>query len=72
MPIIAFFLSKMGLLSAKFLSKNRRYAILISFIISAMITPPDFISQIILGIPIIILYEICIVIAKTVRGNDNA
>ena len=72
MPIIAYFLSKMDLLSAKFLSKNRRYAVLISFIVSAMITPPDFISQIILGIPIIILYEICIIIAKTVRGNDSA
>ena len=72
MPIVAYFLSKMDLLSAKFLSKNRRYAILISFIVSAMITPPDFISQIILGIPIIILYEICIIIAKTVRGKDSA
>ena len=72
MPIVAFFLSRLGLLSAKFLSKNRRYAILISFVVSAMITPPDFISQIILGIPIIILYEICIIIAKTVSGKNNA
>ena len=72
MPIIAFFLAKLSLLSSDFLSKNRRYAILISFIVSAMITPPDFISQIILGVPIIILYEICILIAKAVgRKNDK-
>ena len=71
MPIIAYFLSKLNLLSSQFLSKNRRYAILICFIVSAMITPPDVISQIILGIPIIILYEICILIAKNVKRKNG-
>ena len=71
MPIIAFFLAKLRILSSNFLSKNRRYAILFAFIISAMITPPDFVSQIILGIPIIILYEICILITRRVRRRDE-
>ena len=71
MPIIAFFLAKLRILNSNFLSKNRRYAILFAFILSAMITPPDFVSQIILGIPIIILYEICILITKRVRRKDE-
>lgn len=68
-PIIAFFLSKIGLINAKLLSKNRRYAILSSFILAAFITPPDVISQIILGLPIIILYELCIIIVKRTKSD---
>lgn len=71
MPIVAYFLAKLKLLSSEFLSKNRRYAILFSFVISAMITPPDIVSQIILGVPIIILYEICILIARSVRKKND-
>ena len=64
MPIIAYFLAKINLLNSNFLKNNRRYAILVSFIISAIITPPDFVSQLLLGIPIIILFEICILIVS--------
>ena len=64
MPIIAYFLAKINVLNSNFLKNNRRYAILVSFIISAIIPPPDFVSQLLLGIPIIILFEICILIVN--------
>ena len=69
LPIIALFLSKLKLISSKTLAGKRKYAILLSFLISAIITPPDVISQIILSIPILILYEISVLICK-VFNND--
>ena len=71
MPIISFFLARLNLISSELLSGNRRYAILGAFILSAIITPPDIVSQIILGLPIILLYEICIIIARLVGRNDR-
>ena len=64
LPILAFFLSKLNLISSKLLSEKRRYAILLSFVLASFITPPDVISQLILAIPIIFLYEICIIITR--------
>ena len=69
LPIISLFLSRLKLINSKTLSGKRKYAILLSFIFSAIITPPDVISQIILSIPILILYEISIIIAKF-SNND--
>ena len=71
LPIIALFLSRLKLINSKILSSKRRYAILVSFIFSAIITPPDIISQVILSIPVIILYEICIIITKIFNKNDE-
>ncbi|OGF59738.1 MAG: twin arginine-targeting protein translocase TatC [Candidatus Fischerbacteria bacterium RBG_13_37_8] len=63
MPVLAFFLAKIGVLHYKFLIKNLKYAILIIFIISAIITPStDAITQTVLAIPMIILYLISIFI----------
>lgn len=70
MPIIAYFLSGIGLVNPKTISKTRRYAFLISFILAAFITPPDVVSQIILALPIVVLYELCIIIVK-IRGRDE-
>ena len=64
LPILAFFLSKLNLISSELLSGKRRYAVLFSFILAAFITPPDIISQLILAIPIILLYEVCIIITR--------
>jgi sec-independent protein translocase protein TatC len=66
LPIVVYFLSKIGLLTAETMKKYRRLAIIIILIISAVITPPDVMSQIILTFPILILYEIGIVIARKV------
>jgi sec-independent protein translocase protein TatC len=65
MPVVFFFLSKVGLINYEFLAKNRKYAILISVIIAAALIPsPDPISQILLASPTYLLYEISIWITK--------
>lgn len=60
MPIAAAFLSAIGLLTPGFLKKNRRYAILIVFIIAAILTPPDAITQLLLATPMMLLYELSV------------
>ncbi len=64
LPIVALFLSKLRLITPRTLSLGRKYAILGSVIISALITPPDIVSQILLSIPILVLYELSILIVK--------
>ncbi|WP_333695604.1 twin-arginine translocase subunit TatC [Flavobacterium sp.] len=66
LPIIIYFLSKLGLITPSFLRKYRKYALVIVLILAAIITPPDVISQIIVTIPIMILYEISILISAVV------
>jgi len=61
MPIFMVFLAKIGLVSVSFLNRNRKYAILINFIIAAILTPtPDIVNQMMMGIPLMILYEISV------------
>ena len=63
-PILAFFLARMGVVNHKFLLKKFKYAVLLAFIISAIITPtPDLVTQTILAVPMIALYVISILIA---------
>ena len=64
LPIASFILAKIGLIDAAFLKKYRRHAIVVILILAAVITPPDILSQIIVSIPIIGLYEIGILVAK--------
>lgn len=60
LPVLSLFLTKIGLLTPQFLRKYRRYAIIIVFIAAALLTPPDPTTQIMLGIPLVILYEVTI------------
>lgn len=71
LPIIIYFLTKMGLVTASSLRTYRRYAIVIILIVAAIITPPDILSQIIVSIPLFILYEISIFIAVFVNRKQN-
>lgn len=64
LPIVAYFLSKIGLITADFLRTYRKHAIVIIFLVSAIVTPPDVVTQILIGIPVIFLYEISIRIAQ--------
>lgn len=64
LPIIIYFLTKMGLVTPEFLKKYRKYALVLVLILAAVITPPDIISQVIVAIPMIILYEASIKISK--------
>jgi sec-independent protein translocase protein TatC len=80
LPVVIFFLARMGVVNYKMLAKNRKFALLSAFLIGAILTPPDVFSQAALALPFIILYEIGIVIAKvfgkrpgdsvTEEGND--
>lgn len=58
LPVVAYIMGKIGLVSSGFLKKYRKHAIVGVLILSAIITPPDMISQIIVSIPILVLYEI--------------
>jgi sec-independent protein translocase protein TatC len=71
LPIIIYFLTKVGLVTPEFLIKYRKYALIIVLILSAIITPPDIASQIIVAIPILILYQVSIYISKIVIKNQT-
>ncbi len=64
LPLVAFYLTKAGIINTKMLASKRRYAILGMFIISAFITPPDVASQLIMVIPMVGLYEVSILITR--------
>jgi len=66
LPIIIYFLTKLGLVTPEFLRTYRKYALVLVLILAAVITPPDIISQVIVAIPMIILYEVSIKISKIV------
>lgn len=66
LPIITYFLTKIGIVTPSFLVKYRKHAIVVIFIIAAIITPPDVFSQALVSIPLLILYEVGIVISRRV------
>jgi len=66
MPVISTFLARFGLLKPEWLAKKRSIAIIIAFVAAAIITPPDPITQILLAIPLILLYEMSIILARVV------
>ena len=71
LPVVTYLLTKIGLFDSAFLKKYRKHAIVIILILAAIITPPDVISQIIVSIPILILYEIGIVVSKRVEKQKS-
>jgi sec-independent protein translocase protein TatC len=71
LPVVTYLLTKIGLFDSAFLKKYRKHAIVIILILAAIITPPDVISQIIVSIPILILYEIGIVVSKRVEKQKK-
>ena len=65
LPMVSYFLSKMGILTPAFMRKYRRHAIVVIFIISAVVTPtPDMVTQTLLALPMILLYEVSIFVSK--------
>ena len=71
LPIIIYFLTRIGVITPEFLKKNRKISLVLVLSLSAIITPPDVVSQIIVSIPILILYEVSIIIAKIVKKNKE-
>ncbi|MDA3898247.1 MAG: twin-arginine translocase subunit TatC [Desulfobacteraceae bacterium] len=64
LPLVITFLARIGLVTVDFLKANRKYAVLIFFIGSAILTPPDVVTQVMMSVPLMILYEISIVGAR--------
>jgi len=64
LPILIYFFTRIGLVTPQFLRKYRRHALIMNLILSAIITPPDFISQIIVALPLGLLYEIGILVSE--------
>lgn len=70
MPVIVYFLTKAGLVTAEVMKLYRKHAIVIILIIGAIITPPDVVSQILISMPLMLLYEASIRISKSIRAKE--
>ncbi len=71
LPLVITFLAKLGIVSVDFLKKNRKYAMLLFFAVAAILTPPDVITQILMALPLMVLYEVSIIGAK-IFGKKKA
>ena len=70
LPIVVYFLTKAGIVTPKMLSRYRKHSIIVILTISAILTPPDVMSQILIALPLLGLYEVSIMISKSVIKND--
>jgi sec-independent protein translocase protein TatC len=64
LPIVIFFLARLGIVDHRWLARHRKYAILLAFLVGAVLTPPDILSQLALAGPFMVLYEVGIVVAR--------
>lgn len=64
MPVAVAVLGRLGLVSPAFLRRNRKYAILAIFVLAALLTPPDPVSQLVMALPMLVLYEVSVIIAR--------
>ena len=71
LPIVVYFLAKVGLITADFMKQYRRHAVVIILLASAIITPPDVITQFLIGLPLYLLYESGIIIARRVEKRQK-
>jgi sec-independent protein translocase protein TatC len=71
LPVVIFFLSKIGLVTPELLKRKRKYAILLTFALAAILTPPDVITQCMMAGPLIVLYEVGILVARLARKKKE-
>lgn len=72
-PLIVYFLTKIGVITPQWLLHNRKYAIVIAFVLAAVLTPgPDPLSQLLMAAPMVVLYEVSIIVSKVVAKKRNA
>lgn len=71
LPVVVYFFSKIGLVTPQFLRSYRRHAFVVILILAAIITPPDVVTQFLIGIPLYFLYEISIIVSKRVIANQE-
>lgn len=72
LPIAIYFLTKVGLVTPEFLKKFRKHALVATLVLAAVITPPDLTSQILVALPVLVLYEISILISRRVVNKQRA
>jgi sec-independent protein translocase protein TatC len=72
LPIIIYFLAKIGIVGPSFLRKYRKHAIVLILLLAAIITPPDIFSQIVVSLPLLVLYEVSILIAARIEKKRLA
>lgn len=72
LPVVVYFLTKAGIVTPEFMKIYRKHAVVVILVLSALITPPDVISQILMCFPLIFLYEISIVISSTIKKNEES
>ncbi|UAM99841.1 twin-arginine translocase subunit TatC [Polaribacter litorisediminis] len=71
LPVLIYFLTKIGLITPEFLKRYRKHALVVVLIVAAIITPPDVASQVIVAIPVLILYEVSITVSRRVIKNQE-
>lgn len=71
LPVLSYFLSRLGIISPALMRKYRRHAIVTIFVLAALFTPPDPMTQILLGVPLVLLYEFSIFISKLVKQKKE-
>jgi sec-independent protein translocase protein TatC len=72
LPILVYFLTKIGMLTPDFMKRNRKYMYVIMLILAAIITPPDMFSQVLVVFPLIILYEFSIGVSNRIYKKSQA
>jgi sec-independent protein translocase protein TatC len=71
LPLVITFLARLGIVSVEFLKKNRKYALLLFFAGAAILTPPDVVTQVMMAMPLMLLYEVSIIGAR-IFGKKKA
>jgi sec-independent protein translocase protein TatC len=71
LPLVMYFLAKVGVVSAAYLRRVRKYAILIIVVVASIITPPDMLSTIVASVPLVLLYEISILLCARVEKREK-
>ena len=72
LPVFIYITTRIGLTTPQMLASKRKYVILAIFVLAAILTPPDVVSQIMLGLPMLLLYEVGILISRMVKKRDRA
>ena len=73
LPILAYFLGRLGIINSKMLTGGMRYAIVIIFAVAAIMTPPDVLTQFLMAGPLLLLYGLSILVVKfTEKNNSNS
>ncbi|RMG42425.1 MAG: twin-arginine translocase subunit TatC [Candidatus Dadabacteria bacterium] len=71
LPVLSYFLTRAGIIDAEMLTGGIRYAIVVSFIVAAVLTPPDVLTQFLMAGPLILLYGLSILVAKVARRDSS-